>query len=183
MSDTEVKRFASRHFAQRKKKRKKNTSVLSQWRHSAQMPIRWVSAAGRYLPRGLLCQWGKGPGEATWRLPSSCCTATVAEREKLICFLQLGWAAEPGSAFALSSTAKGRMLVLPKGGAAHLQTPGLGLECLSKLAANPSQLHSSAAVTATVISIGAGGWSSLVTAPFQGIAACMTGQASSQQKR
>lgn len=37
------------------------------------------------------------------------------------------------------------MLVLPKGGAAHLQTPGLGLQCLSKLAANPSQLLSSAA--------------------------------------
>lgn len=52
------------------------------------------------------------------------------------------------------------MLVLPKGGAAHLQTPGLGLECLSKLAANPSQLRSSAAVAATAISMGAGGWSS-----------------------
>lgn len=36
------------------------------------------------------------------------------------------------------------MLALPKGGAAHLQTPGLGLELLSKLAANPSQLCSSA---------------------------------------
>lgn len=49
------------------------------------------------------------------------------------------------------------MLVLPKGGAAHLQTPGLGLERLSKLAANPSQLCSSAAVTAVVVSLGAGG--------------------------
>lgn len=49
------------------------------------------------------------------------------------------------------------MLVLPKGGAAHLQTPALGMLRFSKLAANQSQLCSLVAVTAAVVSIRAGG--------------------------
>lgn len=77
------------------------------------------------------------------------------------------------------------MLGLPKGGAAHLQTPGLGLQCLSKPAANLSQLRSSASVPATAIPMEqvAGHSTSLVSAPSQGMAACSAGQKSSGQKR
>jgi len=44
------------------------------------MPVRRVSAAGRYLLRGLLCQLGNGANKATWRLSGSCYTITVGRK-------------------------------------------------------------------------------------------------------
>lgn len=41
------------------------------------MPVRWVSATGRYLLRGLLCQLGNAANKATWRLRGSRYMITV----------------------------------------------------------------------------------------------------------
>lgn len=69
-----------------KKNIKINTSLFSQLRHFAQMPVRWVSVAGRYLLRWLLCQMGNGANKATWRLRRSCYTITVGRKGEVRLF-------------------------------------------------------------------------------------------------
>lgn len=123
------------------------------------MPVRWVNAAGRCLLRARLCQLGNGANKATWRLPGSCSTIRVSRKGEAR-LLPAAWLRPRGWECLCSEVrSQGQDAGAAKGGAGHLQTPGLGLPLLAKLPAHQSQLCSSVAVAVTVVSTQTGGWS------------------------
>lgn len=156
------------------------------------MPVRWVSAAGRYLLRGLLCQLGNGANKATWRLPGSCYTITVGRKGEARLFpaawlSRRGWerlCSEVCSQGQDAGVAKGwgspptdsRPAAASPFQACCESVPAVFLGRLSCLGCfhpsrwlKPSKNHTAAVPP--------------VTLPFQVMAACMTSQSSSGLKR
>lgn len=175
-----------------KKKKKINTSLCSQLRHFVQMPVRWVSAAGRYLLRGLLCQLGNGANKGTWRLPGFCYTITIGRKGEeglfsAACLSRRGW-----ERLCSEVCSQGRDAGIAKGWGSPPTDSG-------PRAASPFQARCESVPD---VFLGRchchgrfhpSGWLKpskrpraavpRVTLPFWVMAACMTGQPSSGQKR
>lgn len=156
------------------------------------MPVRWVSAAGSFLLRGLLCQLGNGANKATWRLPGSDCTITVGRKGEARLFPAV-WLSRRGWECLCSEVhSQGQDAGVAKGWGSPPTDSKPGASSPFQACYEPAPavflshhrchgcfhpswwLKPSKRRTAAVPP---------VTSPFQVMAACTTGQANSGQKR